>query len=116
MASMDDVEQILEKLNNSLGATNEAISSFRQVITQFNSTGRQADDFLSDFNHNLGTSNRELNDSSKRLEKFKNATQQAKTSLTSSFQSIGEGSESGAKALKGFVDGIGHAVNGLAGR
>ena len=82
MASMDDVEQILEKLNNSLGATNEAISSFRQVITQFNSTGRQADDFLSDFNHNLGTSNRELNDSSKRLEKFKNATQQAKTSLT----------------------------------
>ena len=115
MANMDDVEQILEKLNSSLGATNEAISSFRQVITQFNSTTGNTDDFLSDFNHNLGTSNRELNDSSKKLEKFKNAAQQAKTSLTSSFQSIGEGSESGAKALKGFVDGIGNAVSGLAG-
>lgn len=115
MASIDDIEEILQRLQSSTGAAGSALDGFRDVVIQVRTSTDEADGLFDDLNVNLGRSNRGMKDSADKLNKFRTGLDQAKSGLASSFQNISDESGTGAKALKGFVDGIGSAVSGLAG-
>lgn len=114
MATIDEIEEILRRLQSSTGAAGSALDGFRDVIIQVRNSTDETDGLFDDLNVNLGRSNRGMKDSSDKLNKFKTGLDQAKSGLASSFQNISDESGTGAKALKGFVDGIGSAVSGLA--
>lgn len=114
MATIDEIEQILSRLDNSLGATNEAIRNFRDVLSNTSNGVGNLDDNFDFLNDSVRNNTRSVKDSTSKLEKFKTGLKEAKSNITSGFQSVSEGSESGAKALKGFVDGLGGAISSVA--